>query len=483
MQRKSVQSGQFIWMLIAGIDLAMFVTSSGSAADQIAPIFGEERQVTRGPGGRILTNTGVWSPDSKWLVYDVRSDPAGDIFDGSRIEAVHVETGEVRVLYQAVNKACCGVATHHPRLPLVAFILGPEHPTDDWKYGPHHRQGVVVDTRFPGVYTRMDARDLIPPPTPGALRGGSHVHVWDAEGDWLAFTYNDALVEPGLRDIGVAIPGYRVSVKTGHPRNHDGDWFCALVTRTVPAPKPGSDEIKRANEEGWIGSNGYVRADGSRQRRAIAFQGQIVTTQGADVTELFIADLPDQLPADRKESGQLSTTGRIVPLPGSRLRRLTFTTDRRYPGIQGTRHWLRSSPDGSRIACLMKDDAGVSQIWTVSPSTGAIQQLTKNSAEVTSALTWSSDGRWIAHGLSGCVCLTDTITGETKPITNRRRAKGPGASAGDTVGQSGIGDIRKEACVISPDGSRIAFVRSTGDALGTTNQICVIELEKKLTEQ
>lgn len=37
----------------------------------------------------------------------------------------------------------------------------------------------------------LDARDLTPPFTPGALRGGSHVHVWDAAGDWVSFTYED----------------------------------------------------------------------------------------------------------------------------------------------------------------------------------------------------------------------------------------------------------------------------------------------------
>src|SRR2546425_261306 len=47
-----------------------------------------EKQITRGPGGRILTNTGVWSPDSEWIVYDARSDPAGDSFDGDSIAMV-----------------------------------------------------------------------------------------------------------------------------------------------------------------------------------------------------------------------------------------------------------------------------------------------------------------------------------------------------------------------------------------------------------
>ncbi|MCX6906825.1 MAG: hypothetical protein NTY01_02155, partial [Verrucomicrobia bacterium] len=70
-----------------------------------------ELQVTRGPGGRILTNTGVWSPDSQWIVYDTRSDASGEKFDGNRIEMVNVRSGEVRVLYESRNGAHCGVAT------------------------------------------------------------------------------------------------------------------------------------------------------------------------------------------------------------------------------------------------------------------------------------------------------------------------------------------------------------------------------------
>ena len=457
-------------IIVVGTVLALMINASGSAADQLTPLLGEERQVTSGPGGRILTNTNVWSPDSQWLVYDVRSDPAGDLFDGSRIEAVHVETGEVRVLYQSANGAHCGVVTHHPHLPQVVFILGPEHPTEDWRYGPNHRQGAVVETRTPGAFVRLDARDLLPPLTPGALRGGSHVHVWDATGDWLSFTYNDAVTEPGLRDVGIAIPGHPVRVKPGHPRNHNGDWFSALITRTVSSPRPGSDEIKRANEEGWIGTNGYLRSDGTRQRRAIAFQGQVVTEQGADVTEVFIVDLPDELSKDAASAANTSATGRIEPLAGSHQRRLTRTSDRPFPGIQGTRHWLRSSPDGARIACLMKDDNGISQIWIVLTATGELTQLTHNASDISTALSWSSDGRWIAHGLAEEVCLTDTTTGQTRPIVGLRQTAGP----------QGRGHLRKEACVISPDGTKIAFVRSIPAESGSTNHISVIHLKQKL---
>ena len=37
-----------------------------------------EKQVTFAEHGHILTNAAVWSPDGKRVVYDVRSDPAGD---------------------------------------------------------------------------------------------------------------------------------------------------------------------------------------------------------------------------------------------------------------------------------------------------------------------------------------------------------------------------------------------------------------------
>src|SRR5678815_17923 len=97
-----------------------------------------ERQVTNGPGGRILTNTGVWSPDSQWIVYDTRSDAAGERFDGERIEMVHVDSGEVRVLYESRNGAHCGVASFHPQRASVVFILGPENPTPDWSYCAWH---------------------------------------------------------------------------------------------------------------------------------------------------------------------------------------------------------------------------------------------------------------------------------------------------------------------------------------------------------
>jgi WD40 repeat protein len=434
-----------------------------------------EQQVTRGSGGRILTNTGVWSPDSEWIVYDTRNDAAGDVFDGTRIEIVNVRTGEVRVLYESQNGAHCGVATFHPRVMKVVFILGPENPTPDWQYNAWHRQGVIVECAHPGKALHLDARDLVPSFTPGALRGGSHVHVWDEAGECVNFTYEDHLLaqfktagatnEINQRNIGVSVPGRPVQVQKDHPRNHDGDFFSVLVTRTTPMPKPGSDEIQRAFEDGWIGTNGYLRADGTRQKRALAFQGHVVTTGGETISEVFVVNLPEDLTAPG--DGPLAGTETRLPRPpkGVTQRRLTFTADRKFPGIQGPRHWLRSSPTGDRIAFLMKDDAGFAQLWTISPNGGKPRQLTRNRWPVASTFTWSPDGRWIAHVMDNSVCVTDTASGETIRLTPR---------------SDDVNAPRPEACVFSPDGRMIAFVRRlTGDGQAS-NQICVVSLAPAL---
>src|SRR2546423_722178 len=149
----------------------------------------DERQLTSGQYGHILTNCGVWSADGQRIVYDTRSDAAGAVFDGERIEAVHVETGEVRVIYESKGGAHCGVATWHPRENKVVFILGPENPTEDYQYGPSRRQGVIVDVAD-GRAVNLDARDLMPPFRPGALRGGTHVHVFSADGQRDSCTYD-----------------------------------------------------------------------------------------------------------------------------------------------------------------------------------------------------------------------------------------------------------------------------------------------------
>ena len=427
------------------------------------------RQITHDAKNHILTNIGVWSSDGKWIVYDTRSDPAGSSFDGSTIEQVNVETGEVRVLYRSQAGAHCGVATCHPKDGSVVFILGPENPTPDWQYSAFHRQGMIVSATAPGVAIPMDARDIIPPFTPGALRGGSHVHVFSPDGQWVSFTYEDHLLaqfadasgsnDVNQRNIGVAIPGRSVRVSKKHLRNHDGEFFSVLVTRTTAHPRPGSDEISRACEEGWVGTDGYLKTDGTRRRRAIAFQGLVTTADGHSISEAFIVDLPDDLtqPGD----GPLAGTETRAPFPpkGCVQHRLTFTASRKFPGLQGPRHWLRSSPDGSRIAMLMKDDNGIVQLWTVSPLGGSLRQLTRNPWPIASAFSWSANAKSIAHAMDNSIFITDADTGTSTRVTPCY----PDETA-----------PRPEACVFSPDGRQIAFVRNIPVGAKSFNQIFVV---------
>jgi WD40 repeat protein len=436
----------------------------------------QEIQITDQPRGHILTNANVWSPDSEWIVYDTRSDRYGDVFDGRTIEVVNVRTKEVRILYRSKNGAHCGVATFSPAANKVVFIVGPENPTPDWSYSAWHRQGITVDMDNDNRVTPLEARNVVPPFTPGALRGGTHVHVFSGDGRWVSFTYEDHVLaaaaegsapdrDVNQRNVGVSALIAPVSVPKSHPRNHDAAAFSVLVTRTVNSPSPASDQISRAFEETWIGSNGYRRQDGVHQHRALAFQGQIVAAAGQTFAEVFVVDIPDDItsPGDAPLEG--TETTRPAPPRGTSQRRLTFTTDRKFPGLQGPRHWLRSSPDGSKIAFLMRDDAGIVQLWTISPNGGPPQQITRNSFDIGSAFTWSPTGRFIAHVADNSIFVTEVATGNSTRLTERRDDS-----------QSPL----PQACVFSPDGKQIAFVRPVSTSVATYNQVFVVKLDERL---
>ncbi len=432
-----------------------------------------EKQITTSANGHILSNINVWSPDSRWTVYDQRSNSEGAVFDGERIECVNIETSQVRPIYQSRNGARCGVATFSPAEDKVVFILGPENPTPDWQYSADHRQGVIVDLAHPGIAANLDARNMVAPFTPGALRGGSHVHVFSGDGRWVSFTYEDAILptivkaptpemDSNQRNVGISIPAGPVKVPPSHPRNHDGSHFSVLATRTTDLPRPDSDDIEKAFEDAWVGTSGYLRTDGTRQERAIAFQGQVVTATGQRISEVFIVDLPNDptIAGDGPLEG--TPTRRPLPPKGTVQRRLTFTAGQKYPGIQGPRHWLRSSPDGSRIAFLMKDDAGIVQLFTVSPNGGEPKQVTHNAWDIGSAFSWSPDGRWIAHTMDNSVFVTHAVTGRSYRLM---------ASTVDRYAP------RPLACVFSPDGRKIAYLRAVMMEGRLINQIFVAFLE------
>lgn len=430
------------------------------------------RQLTHAPQGHLLTNVNVWSHDGEWIVYDTRSDPAGAVFDGTRIEQVNARTGAVRVVYESRNGACCGVATCSPSNSRIVFIHGPEHPTPEWSYAANRRQGVIVDPSRSGWAEALDARDLTPPFTAGALRGGSHVHVFSPHDEWVSFTYQDHWLEQyteetdehdvDQRNVGISVPLKPVRVSAGHPRNHDGSHFSVLVTRTTARPRPGTDDITKAFEETWIGDRGYRHADGHWQRWAIAFQGLLPSRDGTMISEVFVVDIPEDV--TRPGNGPLegTTTRRPFPPLGTEQRRLTDTSTRLYPGLQGPRHWLRSSPDGSRIAFLIRDNQGIVQIATVSTLGGEVELLTKNEHDIGSAFTWSPDGRYLAHVMGRGIAVTDVATGISHPV-------GGVLPPHQTP--------RPEACVFSPNGRQIAFVAECGADTSTFNQVFTVLLD------
>ncbi|MBW1215610.1 DUF3748 domain-containing protein [Pantoea allii] len=401
-----------------------------------------EKQITFASRHHQLTNINVWTADSQWLAFDVR--PSGASFTSQTIERVNVNTGEVEVVYQAKDDAHVGVVTVSPTLPpRYVCIHGPEHPDESWHYDFHHRRGVIVAE---GQAENLDACDITPPFTPGALRGGSHVHVFSPDGTRISFTYNDHVMHErdqrlDLRNVGIAVPLRSVKPEKQHPREYDGSHFCVLISETTASPQPGSDHINRAYEECWIGNQGYQKPDGSWQRWAIAFIGDTLSATGEKCPEVFVVDLPESLEAYAMPGGlPLEGDNDHLPAPpaGVRQRRITTT--------QGLalqpRHWLRSSPDGSAIAFLMADSQQVIQLWHVSPNGGKPRQVTRLPSSIQSAFSWRPCGEAIAFICDNSVMLCRVATGECQRLTVRRREAPSG-----------------EAVVWSPDGKQIAFMR------------------------
>jgi Tol biopolymer transport system component len=108
----------------------------------------------------------------------------------------------------------------------------------------------------------------------------------------------------------------------------------------------------------------------------------------------------------------------------------------------------------------MKDDSGIVQLFTVSPNGGIPRQVTHNSWNIASAFTWSPDGRQITCAIDNSVFVIDVETGDSRRLTPK------------AADQSAP---RPEACVFSPDGKSIAYIRPVKDTAGLHNQIFILE--------
>ncbi|PZR28054.1 MAG: DUF3748 domain-containing protein [Citrobacter freundii] len=389
----------------------------------------KEIQLTHDAAGHCLNSTQCFSPDDQWIVYDGRN---YDHLIGSTglIAMVNVETGEIVKLYETAGQTDfgpgVGAATFSPVDDRVLFIHGIRNANQENPYTITRRTGVAIDITNPGVPVFMDARNIIPPFTNGALRGGTHAHTWTADGEWISFTYNDHILAQmaktdssvkDLRTIGIMVPGIRVIVPVNDLENNNGEMFSMLVVDVTSSPLPGSDEIEKAFDETWIGRNGYLKKDGSRQRRAIAYQGNLREKDGTIKTEIFIVDIPDnilQLAATVSLQGSL--TERPALPPGLIHRRISFTEK----GVSDQpRHWLRSNASGSRIAFLAEDNKGFIQLFTISPDGGKPDQLTTFAFSIQGPVNFSPDGNHIAYIADNSVFITEVNTASSSRITIR----------------------------------------------------------------
>ena len=443
---------------------------------------GIEEQLTFDSKGHFLNRTQCFSPDDKWIVYDTRIEP-GEIGSTGTIEKVNVATGRMVVMYKAPNQTWygpgVGAVTYNPVKNRILFIHGLFNCSLLQPYGHRRRVGVMVDDSAPMKAIHADARDVTAPFTPGALRGGTYAHTWSGDGEWISFTYQDAVLgmleksgrkRLDLRTVGVSAPIGPVKVdRDGEGENNDGTMFSVLAVRVVADPKPGSNKIRMAYNDSWVGVNGYLRPDGTRQKRAVAFQGIVLDDAAKAVPEVFIVDLPDRIDIPGPH-GPLEGTPATRPMPpkGTVQRRLTYNTQRKYPGINGPWHWLRSSADGKWIAYLAKDDSGVTQIHLVSPNGGKDVQLTHNEWPVASSFNWSPDGRYIAYAMDNSIFVTDARAGDTFGKSIRMTGRSSDERKPDAIG-----------IAWSNRGDKIAFCRRIKYAGVRFPQIFILTLRRK----
>lgn len=416
-----------VLLLFAGI-LALCAVGSKQNQEFIM----KETILTKGNHGHTLNSAQVFSPDDQWILYDTRNEDA-HIQYTSAIEKVNVETGEVVRIYEVENQTNfgpgVGAVACHPYLYKIIFIHGLLNCNEQMPYGFTRRFGAIVNMSHPS-FVHAEGRTIQEPLIAGTLRGGTHAHTWSGDGEWISFTYNDNLMEvlekstagavKDLRTIGVMAPLQKVKVSLENLERFSGEYFAVVAATVTEKPRPNSDEIERAFDECWIGKDGYIKSDGVRQKRAIAFQGNVRGADNSVVTEVFVADIPDDITNARKDKpleGTLKTRPNVPK--GLVQRRITFTTSRKYGGIQGPRFRLRSSPDGTHIYFLMKDDKGIVQVFSVPTVGGVVHQITHFEHSIQSQFNVSPDGELLSVVADNSIWLVEIGNGKMIRITKK----------------------------------------------------------------
>ncbi len=428
----SLHQDLFLAPILAGsLLLLASCTNSPSKATDTAS-FSAEKQLTFDPNGHFLNQRQAISPTDQWAVYDGRN--AGtNLGEVGVIGLLDLTTGEQTKVYEIADQTSygpgVGAAVYHPHREEVTFIHGLKNADETHPYHITRRSGMALDLtqKDDPVLFAQEARDVTVPFTPGALRGGTHAHSYSGDGEWISYTYNDEVLEKAasddpavqdLRTVGFMMPGKAVQIRgTTGPENFSGSKFSVLAARVTPDPQPGSDEIQKAYEEAWLGNAGYTNAQGEKVNHALAFLGDLQTKDGRLITEIFISELPNDPDALLHATGLGGSPSALPEVPQAiRQKRLTHTEDRKYPGVQGPRQWLRVSADGAWIYAYMKDDQGVVQLMEISSQTGKLRQITSNAFSSDTSFSLSPDGKYVAYGAKNQLYLTEVGSGKTQKI-------------------------------------------------------------------
>ncbi|SOD14485.1 DUF3748 domain-containing protein [Pedobacter xixiisoli] len=391
----------------------------------------KEIQLTYSEIGHTLNTSQVFSKDNEWIVFDGRNND-GDIKITGSIGIVNVNTGDEKTIYIVPNQTLygpgVGAASFSPIENKVIFIHGIRNADANKPYDFTRRTGIAVAIDKYQQPIFMDARNIEPPFVAGALRGGTHAHSWSGDGQMLSFTYNDDLIArlaktnsqfKDLRTIGIMFPRKVLVANTTDPENNNGEMFSILAATVTENPELGGDEIDKAFDECWIGKNGYIKLDGNRQQKAIAYQGDVRSANGDTITEVFIADIPDNISSINFDIAIAGKENERPAVPKEiNQRRVTYSR----LGVKGPRHWLRSSPDGSQIYFLSEDENGWIQVYSVSPNGGLVKQITQNAFSITSPINISPDGQYLSYLAEQSVFITEISTGNAHCLTCRHES-------------------------------------------------------------
>ncbi|NGM65664.1 DUF3748 domain-containing protein [Sphingobacterium sp. SGR-19] len=366
--------------------------------------------LTTSPNGHTLHHHGVFSKDGKWIVFDGRNDDT-KIGETSTIGIVHVETGEERIIYKTANQTIygpgVGAVSFSPVEDQVIFIHGLPDANEECPYAMSRRTGMLVNIHQEGPAFSADARDVSTPYVPGSLRGGTHSHCWSPDGMMLSFTYNDELVEPDLRVVGVMLKSEADIIVDKGSGNSNGRYYSAIVSDVVANPVPGSDEINKAFDECWVSP----ATDGTTDHYAIAFQGNTISANGQLVTEIFVVEIDrEKILADKAAVGKEGERPKVPQ--GIRQRRLTYGAN-----LSDLRHWLRSSHDGKYIYALAKDEQGNNQIVRCEVNSGELTFVTDNPFSISSPFNLSKESKKITFVAENNVFVHDMKSNKYIQIT------------------------------------------------------------------